>query len=347
MPTAAPAHAQQQHQTMQCMEIWGGNQLVDTSVVMPGLDAWVYSKPYGGSAEGGGDVHYVSSCATGRVARLLVADVSGHGAQVCDVAGSLRTLMRRYVNFIDQAEFVRSMNDQFVTMSASNCFATAIVTTFFAPTNALSLCNAGHPPPLLYRAKPGTWEFLEAEPDDPDTPSQAEQDSVNEETNPSNIPLGVQELADYEQFEVTLAVGDLVLCYTDSLIEARDAAGELLGQEGLLAIVRQLDATSVTTLIPSLLAATAALRPGNLDGDDVTVLLFRPTSDVGTTPGMRDRLLAPVRIARGVLGSFRAGGEPAPLPEFTLSHIGGWAFASLNRLWRGSRGSRVGARQTP
>src|SRR5688500_979394 len=182
-------------QTMQCMEIWGGNQVVDTSVAMPGLDAWVYCHPYGDSADGGGDVHYVSSCATGRVTRLLVADVSGHGAAACDVAGTLRSLMRRYVNYIDQAEFVRSMNRQFVDMSASHCFATAVVTTFFAPTNTLSLCNAGHPPPLLYRARAGAWDFLDL--NGADRPEDAE---------PANIPLGVLTLADYEQFDLTLDV---------------------------------------------------------------------------------------------------------------------------------------------
>ena len=70
---------------MQCMEIWGGNQMVDNHVVMPGLDAWVYSRPYG-QAAAGGDVHYVSSCATGRITRLLIADVSGHGSQVAQTA---------------------------------------------------------------------------------------------------------------------------------------------------------------------------------------------------------------------------------------------------------------------
>ena len=64
----------------QCMEVWRGNQPVDNGVVMPGLDAWVYSRPLG-DAKAGGDVHYVSSCATGRITRLLVADVSGHGAE--------------------------------------------------------------------------------------------------------------------------------------------------------------------------------------------------------------------------------------------------------------------------
>src|ERR1051325_9608852 len=113
---------------MQCMEVWGGNQLADSGVVMAGLDAWVYSKPFGG-ADGGGDVYYVSSCASGRITRLLVADVSGHGAAVAEQAVSLRTLMRRHVNYLDQTVFVRSMNQQFAASSQAGCFATALVTT--------------------------------------------------------------------------------------------------------------------------------------------------------------------------------------------------------------------------
>ena len=158
---------------MQCMEVWGGNQPVDGGVVMAGLDAWVYSRPFGGHGPvadaaapvaGGGDVYYVSSCATGRITRLLVADVSGHGAAVCDVAGQLRLLMRRYVNHIDPIRFVRSMNTQFAEMSKAGCFATAVVTTFFAPSGELSLCNAGHPPPLLYRARTRQWSYVEQYP---------------------------------------------------------------------------------------------------------------------------------------------------------------------------------------
>ena len=52
------------------------------------------------------------------------------------------------------------MNEQFAAMSKSGCFATALVTTFFSPTNELSLCNAGHPPPLLYRAGTKQWSYL-------------------------------------------------------------------------------------------------------------------------------------------------------------------------------------------
>src|ERR1043165_9442152 len=74
---------------MQGMEVWGGNRPVDSCVIMAGLDAWVYSQPHGGG-EGGGDVHYVSSCAAGMVTRLLVADVAGHGQSVAETASRLR-----------------------------------------------------------------------------------------------------------------------------------------------------------------------------------------------------------------------------------------------------------------
>ena len=134
-------------QYMQCMEVWGGTQPTTRVVRLAGLDAWVYSKPYG-NAGFGGDVYYASSCATGRINRLLLADVSGHGDAVAKSAAGLRSLMRRYVNFLDQAKFVRALNRQFAAMSRQGRFATALATTFFAPSRVLTVCNAGHPPPL-------------------------------------------------------------------------------------------------------------------------------------------------------------------------------------------------------
>src|SRR6202044_267183 len=121
--------------------------------------AWIYSKPFG-QAQRGGDVYYVSSCASGRISRLLLADVSGHGKSVASTAADLRTLMRRFVNRLDQTEFVRLLNRQFSELSSAGSFATAIVTTFFAPSRRLIVCNAGHPRPLIYRAAERKWDLL-------------------------------------------------------------------------------------------------------------------------------------------------------------------------------------------
>jgi serine phosphatase RsbU (regulator of sigma subunit) len=307
------------------MEVWGGNQLADSGVVMAGLDAWVFSKPFG-AADAGGDVYYVPSCATGRIVRLLVADVSGHGQAVSEIAGKQRTLMRRHVNQIGQTRFVRSMNEQFTSLSKVGCFATAVVTTFFAPTNYLSLCNAGHPPPLLYRAARKHWDFLEHKLDDND--------------GFGNIPLGVIDLTNYEQFDVRLKVGDLVLCYTDSLIEARNAAGEMLGPAGLLQILRTLDVTDPSRLTAQLLDAVQAWRGTPVCEDDVTVLLFRPNGLAPSVP-LKERLCAPFRVARSVVRALRNGNEPMPWPELTLANIGGAIFSPLNRLWARKRAKRA------
>ncbi len=302
-------------QTMQCMEVWGGNGLVDSGVSMAGLDAWVFSRPYGHS-ETGGDVHYVSSCATGRITRLLVADVSGHGAEVADIAAGLRRLMRRFINYIDQGAFVREMNGQFSALSQSGRFATALVTTFFAPTNEVSVCNAGHPPPLHYSGKKRTWAVLES--------------ASREAAGGANIPLGIADLGDYEQFGVRLAVGDLVLCYTDSLIESRAADGSMLGVKGLLEIARSIEASNPTEFVHALLAAVANRHEGNLDGDDVTVLLFRPNGMSPRVP-IRDRLLAPLRIMKSMARSALRGGGDGGFPEISVPAIGGALLSRFNR----------------
>src|ERR1700733_13522622 len=54
---------------MQCMEVWGGNRPIDSGVIMPGVDAWVYSQPCE-NQDAGGDVHYVSTCCGGVVVRM-------------------------------------------------------------------------------------------------------------------------------------------------------------------------------------------------------------------------------------------------------------------------------------
>lgn len=305
---------------MSCMEIWGGNSAIDTSIQMPGLDAWVYAKPYKRSTFGG-DVHYVSTCATGRITRLLLADVSGHGDEVDELAKLLRDLMRQFVNYLDQSRFVRMMNVKFTELSASNIFATALVTTFFSPTRTLTLCNAGHPAPLLYRAATNTWSLLETN------------DRIGGETKSdaaANIPLGILEFANYDQIEITLEIGDMMLCYTDSLIESADKDGQFLAPEGLLKLIREVPTTNPAQLIHQLLLAISSAAPGNLHEDDVTALLIRANGSAAKV-AVRDKLLAPFRVLKGIAKSLVTGGKAIPMPELSIRNIGG---AMIDRLSR-------------
>jgi phosphoserine phosphatase RsbU/P len=306
---------------MQCMEVWGGSEVIARSVRLGGLDAWVYSKPYG-NANFGGDIYYASSCATGRITRLLLADVSGHGDSVAEAANVLRKLMRRYVNFLDQSKFVRSLNKQFASMSRQGRFATAIATTFFSPTRVLTICNAGHPPPLLYRASSQRWAILEK--------------PHNENDPPRNVPLGIIALMDYEQFDIELDAGDLVLCYTDALVESRDSDGQMFGPKGLLRLVATLHAEPSDGFIQSLLENIGNRFGGNLSEDDVTLMLLKPNARKPRVR-MRQKFGAAFRLMGAVIRAVDPRAERPPLPDLKLANIAGAVIPPIAKRWRPTR----------
>jgi serine phosphatase RsbU (regulator of sigma subunit) len=306
------------------MEVWGGSQLTAAGVEFGGLDAWVYSKPFG-QAQFGGDVYYASSCATGRISRLLLADVSGHGTTVAATAADLRTLMRRFVNRLDQKEFVRLLNQQFVALSREGTFATAVVTTFFAPSRRFTVCNAGHPRPLMYRAAKRHWDFLGHH--------SLDQKGSPAGSTPGNIPLGLMEISDYEQFDVELETGDCVVSYTDALIESRDADGEMLGEAGVLRIMRLLGDVEPRRLIDKLLAEIAERYPENLSEDDVTVLVVRANGRE-PRPSLGEKLGALLRLFGSLVAAIHPRAERPPLPDANLANIGGALIPALGRRWR-------------
>lgn len=313
-------------QYMQCMEVWGGSQMIARAVKLGGLDAWVYSKPFGNAAVGG-DVYYASSCATGRIARLLLADVSGHGDAVAEFAVVLRTLMRRYVNFLDQSRFVRALNRQFAAQSEQGRFATAIATTFFAPTRVLTVCNAGHPPPLLYVASTKTWSILEM--------------PRNDDEAASNVPLGIIDLMDYEQFDVELGLGDLVLCYTDALVESRDADGRMFGPDGLLRLVESISVEPSEKFIELLLEKISSRFAGNLSEDDVTAMLLKPSASAPKIR-FRQKMGAALRLIGATVRGINPRAERPPLPDFNFANIAGAIIPSLSKRWRPTRPLRTG-----
>ena len=165
-------------------------------------------------------MYYVTLCGGGVITRIVVADVSGHGASVAEFSTSLRTLLRKNINQKSQKRLVESLNRQFTEMAEMQRFATALVITYLASQDRLSVCNAGHPRPLFYRASKGTWSALSQE--------------LADSGGTANLPLGLDLDTSYQTFDVELGPGDLLAFYTDALTEAADPTGKLLGEDGLL-----------------------------------------------------------------------------------------------------------------
>ena len=309
---------------IKCMEVWGGNEPADRGVSLAGLDAVVHSTPVG-AGDSGGDVHYLSSCATGRITRILLADVSGHGEIVASTARTLRDLMRRFINFADQSRLVVGLNRAFSATETGGRFATAIVATYWAPTGQLMVSNAGHPRPMVYRARRRAWSVLDRE---------AESAIAK---GASDIPLGIDEDGAYTQFGTTLERGDVVMFYTDALIEAQRPDGAMLTEQGLLALLNEVEMSAPWDLKSMVLQRIEAFRGGGEAKDDTTILLLTPNDSVPRA-GIGQGLLASVRIARASFASLLGRGGAMPLPQMRSDVIGGAVIEGMNG--RGARGRR-------
>ena len=158
-----------------------------------------------------------------------------------------------------------------------------MVSTFFAPTKMYSLCNAGHPVPLIFRSNTATWSELRNEAD--------RSEAV------TDVPLGINDDAGYRQFKVKLETGDMVLSFSDAVTESIGTDGRQVGPAGILRMVSELDLREPDEVIPAIVDRITELSSGNLDQDDTTLLLCQVT---GTTPSLKDNLLAPFRMFKSV-----------------------------------------------
>ena len=264
--TTAPSHA------LQCLEIWGGNERVHSAVSVPGLDAWITSQPAGDAAQGG-DLHYISMCGEGRISRFAIADVSGHGDEAGTMARTLRRLMRQHIYRPDQSRFAQALNREFLHHASNGRFATALLATYFAPTDQLIVCNAGHPRPLWYQAASHRWLLLD------ERSARAAVVAAQPRELPRNLPLGIIYPTDYVQFVADLSQGDLLLIYTDGIVEATDTRGRLFGEEGLLRLVHSLNSGCPEHLIDQVFQAVNQFCDGPANDDQTLLVLHHNAAD--------------------------------------------------------------------
>lgn len=245
-------------QDLQCLDVWGGNEPVDRKLAVTGLDVSVRSEPWRQQAHGG-DLYLVSMCACAAISRFILADVAGHGDRVAPIARRLRKLMYKHINAPDQTQLACAISDEFAAMGPDGRFATALILTFLPETDHLVVCNAGHPPPLLYREATKEWQLV--------TP-----DASGETARYGDFPLGVLPGTTYHQCVLRLQQGDMVLLFTDGLIESADSQGRQLGMAGLRQLVQTLSADVAT--LPDDLWREAGLFHSQSRNDDHTIMLL-------------------------------------------------------------------------
>jgi phosphoserine phosphatase RsbU/P len=160
----------------------------------------------------GGDCYDFMPLANDRLA-LVVGDASGKGLAAALMIASVQSSLRTAALFTgnDLATLLKIANVQAYASSLADRYATVFYGVFDAATRTLRYVNAGHTPPIVLRRN-GSIDTLET----------------------GGAPIGMFPDSSYEEGAVQLDPGDVVITYTDGVLEAANQSGEEWGVQRLL-----------------------------------------------------------------------------------------------------------------
>lgn len=186
---------------------------------------------------------------------MLIADVSGHSVASGLISMSFRSSFRHHI-----AEGVR-MEDLFSKVNRSlydelhlsGHFLSAFHCTLCTESGRVRFVNAGHNPPFVYRSRQDRFEEL----------------------TESGLLIGVLRNTEYPIGELTLEPGDVMVLYTDGIVEAENQHHDVYGTERLMSAVRKYVRRSSKQLYHYLLRDMYVFQDEYFNKDDVTVLVLK------------------------------------------------------------------------
>jgi serine phosphatase RsbU (regulator of sigma subunit) len=229
---------------------------------LPGLPGWSL---HGGSVPSrgvSGDYYLATLRREGDELFGMIVDVSGKGMGAALLTASLEALAASPVqNGMSPGEIAPLVSNLLFRRTPLAKYATALLVSVDiagAANGRLGFTNAGHNPALLVR-NDGSVERLGA-------------------TGP---PIGLLAEAKFTQQERTLAPGDLLVLYTDGIVEACDPEDEEFGLERLEAFVVALRKGPLEAIAEGLDQALEKFVRGVPYADDRTLVLLRREAGAG------------------------------------------------------------------
>lgn len=213
------------------------------------LDLAALSLP---ATEVGGDYYDYFVLSPSRVV-LVIGDVAGHGVASGLLLSGLRSCL--YLLEKDLADPVRvlsRLSPMVRRTTGKRMFMTLLLAVLDRDEGTLTLASAGHPPLLHGRA--GRFE----------------------EVGKGAPPLGTFQDARFEAEVRPLAPGDLLILYSDGLLEALDNREREYGRERLERVIAKMEeGRSALSIREAILSDLAAFRGSAETADDVTVVVAR------------------------------------------------------------------------
>ncbi|GAB4339131.1 MAG: hypothetical protein Kow0099_13890 [Candidatus Abyssubacteria bacterium] len=240
-----------------CNEIWGGNTHAAEDVELGKLRGYLLSIPH--DSEKGGDIHYLCQCEPETLAKIVIADVAGHGEVVSAIAEQMRRLLHADLNEVDNSRLLTSVNEVLRQTLPDGRFVTMVAATYNGETGDFIYAYAGHPTIFRFSVTGGRWQFLQPV----DAPN-------------SGVPLGILGGTEYVQANARLQEGDMLLFYTDGVLDIRRKPHERLNINGLLEVCQKV--TDINSgprhVVTSLVRHLREVCEGEFM-DDVTLLALQ------------------------------------------------------------------------
>jgi sigma-B regulation protein RsbU (phosphoserine phosphatase) len=189
--------------------------------------------------------------------QFVIADVSGKGVPAALFMALTRTIVRACAIPHERAAERLSCANNIVVFDSRSVTSGMFVTLFFASLNqkdrSLVYANAGHNPPLLFRAAARCIEAMEV----------------------TGVALGMRADMEYEQRQLTLESGDILLLYTDGIVEAMNDKEELFGQNRLRSSLAAVTELSAKEILDSILHDLRQFTDGAEQSDDITAIVIK------------------------------------------------------------------------
>jgi len=206
----------------------------------------------------GGDLYDVFEMEDGDIG-LVLGDVSGKGLPAALLMGVVQGAVRASTvtgTAAHHEQAAERLNQLLCIKTARERFVSLFWCYFDRRESVLRYVNAGHLPPLLVRQ-------------DGDGPQNVTR------LDSGGPVLGLLPGARYTQAEVPVQPGDLLVVFSDGILEAANSRDEEFGEEGVLASVRRNWTRSPHDLCSAILADVGKFLGKELPQDDQTLLVIR------------------------------------------------------------------------
>lgn len=209
-----------------------------------------YSVPARGVS---GDYYDIIPLREGKFA-MVICDVAGKGVPASLVMVMIRTIIHLIASSSrSTAQIVSWINKGIAGKIDIDRFATLSFFTFDPATGALQYSNAAHHPAMIYRAATGSIEQLDTD----------------------GLPIGIEREARYGQRETRLANGDIIMMYTDGVVEAMDSRGRQYEDERLKSIFVDNASLGAEDLVKVIRTDIDAFAENAKQHDDQTLMLMK------------------------------------------------------------------------